>query len=332
MCRVMQPVPKLILPKTYVQDATEQVRNATKRVALLSMVFVKDDATDELIDALCEAAERGVEVTVAADSFTYTEFQGSYVPTTYRSKRVRSATELQKRFRASGAKFYWLGRLSMVAFTGRTHSKWCIVDDIVYSFGGVNLDLESVLNTDYMFKVKNEALATRMVAEQERIIAADRSGHAYRSHQFGDDDNMVLVDGGFLGDSIIYRRACYWAKRATHVTLVSQYCPTGKLSRLLKGTKSELYFNHWTNAGFLNRLVIRIGMLTSKHNTSYHHRHYLHAKFIIFTLPDGNKVAITGSHNFVRGGVLLGTREIALETTNKKIIAQLERFFKAHVK
>lgn len=328
----MQPIPKLILPKTYVQDATAQIKKATKRVSLLTMVLVHDDATDELLDALCDAAERGVIVTVAADSFTYTDFQGSYIPTTYRSSRVRDAMDMQKRFRAAGANFYWLGRLSMVAFTGRTHIKWCIVDDTVYSFGGVNLDLQSVQNTDYMFKVKNEALASRIIAEQERIIGADRSGHAYRSHQFGDDDNMVLIDGGFLGDSIIYRRACHWAERAKHVTLVSQYCPTGKLSRLLKNTESDLYFNHWTNAGLLNRMVIRFGMLTSKHHTSYHRRPYLHAKFIIFTLHDGSKVAISGSHNFVRAGVFLGTREVALETTNKKIITQLERFFKDHVK
>jgi cardiolipin synthase A/B len=332
MSNDMQPIPKLILPQDYVKNATAQIRKAKVRVALLTMVLVHDSATDELLDALCEAAERGVEVNVAADSFTYTDFQGSYIPTTYRNKRVRDALDMQKRFRAAGATFHWLGRLSMVAFVGRTHIKWCVIDDTVYSFGGVNLDRPSIENTDYMFTVENEELASRIVAEQERIIKADRSGHAYRSHRFGDDDNMVLIDGGFLGDSIIYRRACYWAARATHVTLVSQYCPTGKLSRLLKKVDSDLYFNHWTNAGLLNRFVIRIGMATSKHSTSYHRRPYLHAKFIIFTLPDGKKVAITGSHNFVSGGVLLGTREVALETTNKKIIAQLERFFKEHVK
>lgn len=328
----MQPIPKLILPKQYVRDATEQIKNAKNRIALLTMVLVHDDSTDELLDALCDAAERGVEVFVAADSFTYTDFQGSYIPTSYRSKRVRDAMNMQKRFRTVGARFEWLGRLSMVAFSGRTHIKWCVVDDTVYSFGGVNLDEQSVRNTDYMFTVTNEELASRLIAEQERIIKADRRGHAYRSHQFGDDDNMVLLDGGFMGDSIIYRRACYWAERAEEVVLVSQYCPTGKLSRLLKDTKSDLYFNHWTNAGLLNRLVIRFGMLSSKHTTSYHRRSYLHAKFIIFTLKDGSKVAITGSHNFVRAGVFLGTREVALETTNKKIISQLERFFKDHVK
>lgn len=328
----MQPIPKLILPETYVESATAQIKKATKRIALLTMVLVEDDSTDELIAALCDAAKRGVKVMVAADSFTYTDFQGSYIPTTYRSKRVREAMSMQKRFRNAGAEFKWLGRLSMVAFSGRTHIKWCVVDDTVYSFGGVNLDQESVTNTDYMFMVKNEALASRIVAEHQRIIKADRSGHAYRSHQFGDDDNMILLDGGFLGDSIIYRRACYWAERATHITLVSQYCPTGKLSRLIKNTDSHLYFNHWTNAGLLNRFVIRVGMFTSKHKTSYHRRSYLHAKFIIFTLKDGSKVAISGSHNFVRAGVFLGTREVALETTNKKIISQLEAFFNQHVK
>ena len=207
----MQPVPKLILPETYVKNATAQIKKAKKRVAILSMVLIHDSATDELLDALCGAAERGVDVTVAADSFTYTEFQGSYIPTTYRSHRVREAMELQKRLRAAGATFQWLGRLSMVAFSGRTHIKWCVVDDTVYSFGGVNLDEKSVQNTDYMFTVKNEALASRLIEEQARIVKADRSGHAYRSHRFGDDDNMILLDGGFLGDSIIYRRACYWA-------------------------------------------------------------------------------------------------------------------------
>ena len=90
----MQPIPKLILPQDYVKNATAQIRKAKTRVALLTMVLVHDSATDELLDALCEAAERGVEVTVAADSFTYTDFQGSYIPTTYRSKRVRDAMKV----------------------------------------------------------------------------------------------------------------------------------------------------------------------------------------------------------------------------------------------
>ena len=48
-------------------------------------------------------------------------------------------------------------------------------------------------------------------------------------------------------------------------------------------------------------------------------------------MPNGNKIAITGSHNFMFGSVVLGTREVALETSDTAIIAQLEKFFKNHV-
>ena len=324
--------PQLILPKHYVTDATVHIKNAKHRIAIMAMVLIEDESTDELINALCDAARRGVRVEVAGDTFTYTDFQGSYFPTTYRSKRVRDAMSFQKKLRHAGAEFTWLGRLSIIPYSGRTHIKWCIVDDTVYSFGGVNLDKNHIQDfVDYMFRVDNRDLASRLVEEHRRIVTADHDGHAYRSHRFGDDDNMVLIDGGFLGDSIIYRRACYWAERAQHILYVSQYCPTGRLNRLIKKTDTDLYFNHWNSASFLNRLVIRFGMNSSQQNTKYHRRSYLHAKFIVFTMPDGSKSAITGSFNFIRGSANMGTREVALETTNKRVISQLEKFHKQHV-
>ena len=48
-------------------------------------------------------------------------------------------------------------------------------------------------------------------------------------------------------------------------------------------------------------------------------------------MPDGQKVAITGSHNFMFGSGAMGTREIALETTDHHIIRQLESFLHRHV-
>jgi len=65
--------------------------------------------------------------------------------------------------------------------------------------------------------------------------------------------------------------------------------------------------------------------------TRYKKEPYLHAKFIIFTMEDGSKVAITGSHNFAYTGVLFGTREIALETTDPNVIEQLESFYRQYV-
>jgi cardiolipin synthase len=48
-------------------------------------------------------------------------------------------------------------------------------------------------------------------------------------------------------------------------------------------------------------------------------------------MKDGTKRAISGSHNFAYTGVLLGTREVALETADPTIIRQLETFLDEEV-
>jgi cardiolipin synthase len=72
-------------------------------------------------------------------------------------------------------------------------------------------------------------------------------------------------------------------------------------------------------------------MFLTRQQTSYRRSAYLHAKCIIFEHEDGTKTAITGSHNFVHGGVLLGTREVALETSDSSIIEQLETFIEKYI-
>lgn len=327
----MSRVPELLLPSDYVSDAARHIRDAKTRVSLLSTIITDDDSTDELIDALSDAAKRGVDVDAAADMFTYAEIGGFFLPTQYRTKKSRDTNRMNKRLNKSGAHFTWLGRSHATIFSGRTHIKWCVVDDTVYTFGGVNLYKDGISNIDYMLRIEDGNLATKLIDEYHRLARADAGGYAYRSHSFEHGDDTVLIDGGFFGDSIIYRRICKLTAEADHVTLVSQYCPTGKLSRLLGKTDSKLYFNTPDHATWLNALVIRAGMFFSRNKTLYTKKEYLHAKFILFEMRDGRKIALTGSHNFVNGGVLLGTREIALQTENPQVIAQLEGFLKDYV-
>lgn len=322
---------KLLLPAAYVHDAAKLIREAKTRVSLLCMVVADDEATDDLINALSEAAIRGVSVEVAADVFTYGELGGFFLPTKYRRVQSRATTKMSRAFNKSGVKFTWLGKTKTILFTGRTHIKWCIVDDAVYSFGGVNLYQKGIDNTDYMFKIEDKELANKLVHEYDRLRTADRRDYAYRSHSFSYGDDQVLIDGGFIGDSIIYRRICRLTDEAIKVTLVSQYCPTGKLARLLRSRETKLYFNPPETATSINKFVIKAGMKLSGLATLYTRKPYLHAKCMIFTMPDGRKIAITGSHNFVNGGMVIGTREIALQTDNPKTIAQLEKFIKDHV-
>lgn len=324
--------PKLLITPDYIREAIEAITNAKHRVIFMSLMFTDDDVTDEFVDALEAAALRGVSVKIAADMFTYGELGGHFLPFKFFTKKSRATTSSVRELTKKGVTFNWLGRFAATPVNGRTHIKCLIVDDIVFSFGGVNLYGKDISNNnDYMFLCRDARLADDLTHEFNQITKADSSHHTYRSHKFSYGDNFVLTDGGFQGDSIIYRRACDLARQSKEILLVSQYCPTGKLSRIIKQKQSRLYFNPPELAGPLNKLVITAGMLFSGHSTLYQRDRYLHAKFIIFTMSDGSKVALTGSHNFVYGGVLLGTREIALETKDPKIIRQLEEFFKKRV-
>jgi len=323
---------KLVLPPDYVHQATELVKKAKHRVFLISMVVADHPATHELLAALEDAARRGVKVTVTADIFTFGEVSGGFLPIRYYSPGVKQVNSMVKSLKAAGVKFLWLGRSRLTLFNGRTHSKWCVIDDTSFTFGGVNMYQGGVAeNIDYMFRVEHNRLADRLVYEQGRIVKAERTSTNYPSVTYELDGNSVLFDGGIIAHSVIYRRAIELAKEASHITFVSQYCPTGKFARILKKKDVDLYFNRPEQAASFNKVLIRISMFTSGFKTKYKKDQYLHAKFIIFTMKDGSKVALTGSHNFAYTGVLFGTREVALETTGTKIISQLENFYKKYV-
>ena len=114
--------------------------------------------------------------------------------------------------------------------------------------------------------------------------------------------------------------------------LVSQYRPTSELGRVIESRPHEMWFNPPRNASLFNCLLISASMAVTRHRTLYRKRRYLHAKAIVFYLKSGKRVAISGSHNFVRGGATLGTREIALQTKSPLIIDQIETFIQSSVR
>ena len=326
--------PTLLTADEYAHDVAKKIRGARDRIAIVVTTFRDDDPRSHVIvEALCDAANRGVEISICADTFTYLEPKEFILRSPKRQPaRAVQAMKLERKLKRHGIAFHWLGRKSTSLAGGRTHSKWTVVDDTVYAFGGVNLDNESFTNIDYMLRFSDKTLADIIVREQTLVRKVDRGGGAARSRSYHlSDESTMLVDGGLIGDSIIYRRACALAKEAKEIVLVSQYCPTGRLARILKRKSATLYFNHWRHASALNRFIITIGMFTAKHETHYEKDHYLHAKFIIFTMEDGRTVALTGSHNFMFGSGAMGTREVALETTDARIIRQLKKFHTQHV-
>ncbi len=322
---------KLVRSKDYVDALVSDISKAKHSVVLFSHIIAYDSRTSSLIDALCEASLRGVKVDVAGDVFTLGILGGWKSTPLTPNKRIKALRDMMKKFKASGVQYRWIGQFGPFLFAGRTHVKWCLIDSVVYSFGGVNLYAKGLSVTDYMFRVKDKTLARRMRYEHQRIARSDRKGSFYKSHRFSSKAGAVLFDGGRVADSIIYKRACALAEEATDITFVSQYCPTGKLGKIMQEKNANLYFSHWKQADGLNRALIRSSMFFTGYKTLYPRSTFIHAKFIIFTMSDGSKIALTGSHNFVRGGVVLGTREVNLETDNPRTIRALEKFLKEDI-
>lgn len=307
------------------------MRTAKTRIYLISMVIADHPKTHQLIAELEAAARRGVEVVVMADIFTFGEVSGGFLPVRYYNKDARATSRMAKILKNTGVKFMWLGRSRLTLFNGRTHSKWCVADNHVFSFGGVNMYEGGIENVDYMFSVEDAVLADRIVDEQKRIQRAEQRSGNFSSVAVEHGDATILFDGGIVGQSVIYRRACELAEQAVSITFVSQYCPTGKLASILKKRNTTLFYNRVEQASGLNKIVISVSQTLSGLKTQYKKNTYLHAKFILFTMPDGTKRALSGSHNFAYTGVLLGTREIALETDDPLVVSQLETFLKKQV-
>lgn len=326
--------PKLLTADEYAHDLARAI-NAAKAEIALTVTMLRDDdpRSHAIVEALCAAADREVTISVCVDTFTYLEPKEFLLFSPKKQPmRTLHALQLVRKLKHHGIQFRWLGRKANAIIYGRTHSKWAVVDSNVYSFGGANIDNESFENTDYMLRLTDAKLAMAIINEHLRVRRADQGGGAFRSHTYTlDDKTNVLFDGGFIGDSIIYRRACDLAKESKKILFVSQYCPTGRLNRYLRKKDVKLYFNDGKNASLVNRVLIAVGRFTAKHDTLYTRSEYLHAKFIIFTMPDGHKVALSGSHNFMYGSGLVGTREIAIETTDTYIIRQLETFYRKYI-
>lgn len=326
-------IPQLLLPADYIARATELINNAKRRVFVICLNINYSPETNDFIDALINAAERGVEVHVGADLLTFVCDHNANVASRVAGKEMFRTSRMRSRFIKAGADFHWLGIQKVPYLIGRTHSKWTVIDDDVFCFGGVNLSHAAIAErTDYMFHIKNAKIADRLCAEHlkiEKPSAKQKINDSVVKTPIG----SIVIDTGKFGQSTIYKHAVKLANEATEILLVSQYCPTGKLGKIIQSKSARVYFNpKGSAADMVNNFMIGRKSSVENQDNLYTRDRYIHSKFIIGTMPDGTKRAITGSHNFASISGRMGTREIALETTNPEIIAQLEDFFQNHIK
>ncbi len=308
---------KLLATDQYYDELLEQLPKARRRIVMAAMIVAAGPKMDRLFSAAEAALERGVSVHILTDIYTKTIFARSRRP---HQQVVRETKAIFDRLEAKGARISWIGQRNLNPFKGRCHVKAVIVDDQVYSFGGINLSDESYEAIDYMLGTTDAILAHRIAGVIDQL-ASRQIGTADLSWRL-DDQNTALVDVGVPGQSIIFDRACQLAANAKSIIYVSQMGPSGKLAKALNQTEMHYFYNHPSQMGFPSNFGALADQLRYRTKSQYRHGQkppYIHAKFILFELKDGTKALMSGSNNFSYRGVRYGTQEIALESTDSKL-------------
>ncbi|HKX73207.1 MAG TPA: phospholipase D-like domain-containing protein [Candidatus Saccharimonadales bacterium] len=307
----------------YYNEFLALIPKAKKRIVLSAMVVRSGPKTGKILQAMVSAARRNVKVHVLADVFCQHAMvsRPDYLSAEGFRHECAETRELLNEIHALGGTVDWVGRVGLNPYAGRYHAKVSIVDDHVFTFGGVNFCDDAFGNIDYMLYAKQAALADRL----ERLVADNGKGFPPADLRVQLDAHATLLfDAGRKGESVIYSRATELAAAAKTVTYVSQMCPSGMLGQRIKQTAHTCYFTRPEQTGIRPDTLAQLwdGWRTGIKN-QYEGDAYVHAKVILYELKDGTKAVLSGSHNFSYRGVAFGTKEIALESSDPELWRKL---------
>lgn len=321
-----------ILPAAeYYGRVIRDIQQAKTAVTMVAYLFIWGETTERLFTAIEEAAARGVRVKIVFDTISRYYVSRGLPGNPFRQpddQRLSETLATIERLRAAGSEITEIGRIGLNPYRGRCHTKFSVVDDVVYAFGGVNLYDEAFTHVDYMLRVEDAGLA-RELEHLAGVIAEDKP--ADDVEQRFDKHSTLLIDGGVPGRSIIYDRACELARQASNVWYVSQFFPTGRLAPLLRQAKAACYITRPRHSPVHIGAMLTADRLRTRLRNRYRGQTFIHAKLILFERQDGSRALITGSHNFSWQGVAYGTKEIALCSTDPVLWEQLHNYIQTEV-
>lgn len=319
--------------EAYYRDVTRRI-DQTKEgdsVAVATMNFEpRYEEVGVLVSTLCDAASRGVHVTLMIDAYNFlmnehkivgplwfTKDVPQHIPPYYRRKLA-----LLKRLKTCGGQYVITnvpGRPFSMPFGGRSHIKFAVINDYLY-VGGCNL---SSVNIDLMVGWRDAATAKWLLDFAHKVYVTKNIRAVLKDTDVIrklDDQTHLLIDAGVPKQSVIYEKALELIDQAEKsIYITCQFFPNSITTRHLaqahqRGVDVTIIFNHpWQHHTHypLQRAVIwreRMRMPTVFFSNQLPRSHkYIHAKLLVT-----EKGAIIGSHNYVPTGVNLGTAEIAL--------------------
>lgn len=307
---------RFITATDYLAALQQALPQAKKRIVIHAMVVLWQPHTETLLPLLRDALERGVELRIVGD--LYSKFH-SNMPKFVRGDhgpRWGHTIAINSELQSLGAHVTYVGKIGLNPFKQRCHSKITIIDDQVFSFGGVNFYSGAFAFHDYMLTTTSKALA-------DRLYALVRDIEKYpRMTDFADPidpDNTILFDGGSPGTSVIYDTACNIVAEAKKVYYVSQMCPSGELAKLINKTDNACYFVRPNQADTPSNIALIFDRARFGITNRYKGKQYIHAKFILTEGHDGSRHIVSGSNNFSWRGIAYGTKEIAIHSTDEKL-------------
>ncbi len=315
---------ELLEADKYYESLLKHVPRARKRIVIAAMALLWGERTAPIFIMLEDALKRGVQVTILLDNYTkLTPFLGLKPPSSGKDRLQQTFRTLEK-LSAGGAKVHCFGKIGLIPHKGRCHVKVAVVDNVSYSFGGVNFYDEMFDRADYMLKSDSPELADCLDELVGRIIhnrppLADGEVKLNR-------DTHILFDGGRPKTSLIYERACELASQAEKITLATGIMPSGELARLMNETSSTLYTNRPENMLTLEGINQAFDQQKYRLRNAYNRDGPVHCKAALFEMPDGRRSLLTGSHNFSYRGVSFGTQEIALHSKDPELWDQIRLF------
>lgn len=317
---------QLLDTEQYYQQLYSTIIAAQKSIYITSLDFIYDHKTKKLLDAIETACLRGVKVYLSADTLTFHELRHrSFGPIDVTHPSSKALRQYIQRIDVAGGAFFWLGSThNWNPYKGRNHQKWSIIDDHVFTFGGINMYDAGLTNNDFMLYTHNKTLARLLRHEHEKIVT---NPYTYPGTKISiDSSTHCIIDSIQPKSSVIYDEACRLAQKAVRITYVSQFYPTGPLLTHLKNTKTEFYINRPSQLENLAKYMVLFDRLRTGIKNHYTKDSYLHAKCIVFTMQDSTQYVITGSHNFSYAGVRFGTVEIALVSHDPAIVSQVKAY------
>jgi cardiolipin synthase len=319
----------LVETDSYYEALLRELPRAKQRIVIADMIVLWGERTAPIFALLRDALARGVAVTILLDNFTRLSALYGLRPRSTRGQRIRQTFDTLEDLGRQGAKVYCFGKIGFPPYKGRCHVKITVIDDSSYSFGGINFLDQAFDLTDYMVQTKDKAIADHL---DELVKRIGKTQPPLLDEVLEiDAQTTILFDGGRAKQSIIYERACELAARATHIDYVSLMAPSGQLAELLGAADATLYFNRPELMLMVDSWGQAFDQTKYRLTNNYKRNEYLHAKFILYTLPGGHKALLSGSHNFSYRGVSYGTQEIALYSTDPKLWNQLHAFLVAHI-